>query len=121
MPGAAQMSVFVAMVVGLVLPFAVLSVPWDLRDYDRTCTKTRLRGIRRDASGVTYSPVTNTIWVVARVPMGLYEYDINGEFLRRVDTGNIRFQDPEGEQGDRSARPLIQLRRYKLTTVPPPP
>lgn len=80
----------------LLLAAVVAAVPWDLRDYDRTCVDRRLSGIRADASGVTYSPVTNTIWVVARVPMGLFEYDTDGDYLRRVDSGNLRLKDPEG-------------------------
>lgn len=80
----------------LALPPAVLASPWDLRDYDRVCEETRLSRIRSDASGVTYSPVTNTLWVVARKPMGLFEYDIDGDYLRYVEVGNMRFKDPEG-------------------------
>lgn len=71
--------------------------PWDLRNYDRICKKTRLSGIRSEASGLTYSPVTNTIWVVTLKPMGVFEYDIDGDLLRRVtNLDGFRFKDPEG-------------------------
>ena len=77
-------------------PQGSLADPWDLRDYD-LCSSTRLQGIKSEASGVTYSAVTNSIWVITRRPPVMAEYSMSGKFLRKISHEDAKFRDPEGE------------------------
>jgi len=71
------------------------AAPWDLRSYE-LCRSIRLRGIPAETSGVTFNPITNTVWVVTRRPRVLGEYSLEGEHIRSVDTSHARLRDPEG-------------------------
>ena len=83
--------------------FAVLSVllacsadgkPWDLESYE-LCRHERLADIPNEASGVTYSQVTNSLWVITRRPPAVFEYSLSGKKLRQVSHRGLR--DPEGD------------------------
>ena len=81
--------------------------PWDLDSYE-LCKTIRLRGIDAEASGVTYSYVTNSLWVVTRRPRVLAEYTVGGSLVRTIDTLNAKLRDPEGACLSQAERlPLI--------------
>ena len=62
-----------------------------LTNYNRTILKTNLVGPPDGVSGVTYSPITNTIYCIRNVTGGasaVYEYDLYGNALRTItETG----------------------------------
>jgi uncharacterized protein YjiK len=47
-----------------------------------------------EASGVTYSPVTNSLYVITRNPQAVVEYNLEGRRLREVPYKGL--SDPEG-------------------------
>lgn len=66
---------------------------WQLENYE-LCRHEILSGIPAEASGVTYSQVTNSLWVITRRPPAVFEYDLRGRKLREVSHRGLR--DPEG-------------------------
>ena len=67
--------------------------PWDLSSY-KLCKEVGLRGIDDNASGASYNPVTDSLWVITRTPKSLLEYTPRGELKREVSWSG--FDDPEG-------------------------
>ncbi|GMH44925.1 hypothetical protein BSKO_12882 [Bryopsis sp. KO-2023] len=72
---------------------SISALPWALSEY-RLCKRASLPGIWENASGVTYSHETGTIWVVSRSPLKLVEYDLDGNLMQEFDLPGMR--DPEG-------------------------
>ncbi|MGH8529656.1 MAG: SdiA-regulated domain-containing protein [Nevskiales bacterium] len=52
-----------------------------------------LEGISKDASGVTYNPDRDSLYVVANGETALYEYQRSGEFKRKIEI--VGFNDTE--------------------------
>ena len=73
----------------------VQAKPWNLRDYE-LCSSHRLDGIKAEASGVTYNPITNSIWVITRRPPVIGEYSMSGRKIRTISHEDAKFKDPEG-------------------------
>lgn len=71
--------------------------PWSLHSY-KLCKQLTLGGIWDNASGATYDPRSNTIWVVSRSPLKMLEYDLNGNFKQAKGLPGI--WDPEGDKED---------------------
>eukprot|EP00873_Tetraselmis_striata_P019203 jgi/Tetstr1/439467/TSEL_027900.t1 len=73
--------------------YSVSSEPWNLKSYE-LCRHVRLRGVPAEASGITYSPVTNSLYVITRNPRAVVEYNLEGRRLRSIPYDNL--SDPEG-------------------------
>lgn len=73
----------------------MLGLPWNLFDFQR-CLRVPLAGIQDNASGATYNPTTNTLWVITNVPKKLLEYTVRGELVRELPWSG--FRDPEGKR-----------------------
>lgn len=67
--------------------------PWNLPTYE-LCHHSRLARIPNEASGVTYSHVTNSLYVITRRPSAVGEYSLRGDYLRMYSHSGLR--DPEG-------------------------
>lgn len=76
--------------------YSVSSEPWNLKSYE-LCRHVRLRGVPAEASGITYSPVTNSLYVITRNPRAVVEYNLEGRRLRSIPYDNL--SDPEGTPG----------------------
>eukprot|EP00873_Tetraselmis_striata_P027143 jgi/Tetstr1/447407/TSEL_034842.t1 len=74
-------------------PHAALAQPWNLKSYE-LCRHVRLNGVPAEASGITYSPVTNSLYVITRNPRAIVEYNLEGRRLRSFPYDNL--SDPEG-------------------------
>lgn len=65
----------------------------DLDGYTKQ-TPAVLLDIAHDASGVTYNPITNTLFIIRSKAPAIYETTIHGELIRKIQLH--RFQDTEG-------------------------
>eukprot|EP00873_Tetraselmis_striata_P029222 jgi/Tetstr1/449486/TSEL_036577.t1 len=68
--------------------------PWLLSTY-KLCERSRLSGISNDASGITYSISTGTLFVITRNPRKIMEYSVAGEALNEY-RWDRSLRDPEG-------------------------
>ena len=68
--------------------------PWNLTTYE-LCQHVTLNGIPAESSGITYSPVTNSLWVITRRPQAVMEYTVSGSKLREYPFKDL--SDPEGD------------------------
>jgi hypothetical protein len=68
--------------------------PWNLASYE-LCRHEILADIPNEASDVSYSQVTNSLWVITRRPQAVFEYSLSGEKLRQVSHSGL--SDPEGK------------------------
>lgn len=84
----------------------------DLCTYDLVSTNT-INAIPNDLSGITYNPLTNTLFMVQNGDPTVYETDLSGNVLRDIDLKN--FEDTEGIvhiSGTRFA--VVEERRGKV-------
>lgn len=68
-----------------------------LTDMERTLFVDPLQGPTNGISGITYSPVSNTLFAIRNVSSGdsaTYEYDVSGRLLRTIT--HVGFTDTEG-------------------------
>jgi len=77
----------------LTLVTPVVAEPWDLPSYE-LCHHSSLARIPNEASGISYSPVTNSLYVITRRPRAVGEYSLRGDYLRMYSHSGLR--DPEG-------------------------
>lgn len=87
--------------------------PWLLSTY-KLCERSRLSGISNDASGITYSISTGTLFVITRNPRKIMEYSVAGEALNEY-RWDRSLRDPEGACGTASL--LAQCRRVHRATL----
>eukprot|EP00951_Prasinocladus_malaysianus_P047978 scaffold653295_cov52-Prasinocladus_malaysianus.AAC.1 len=73
----------VVCVVLLLMIVGAYGKPWDLSSYE-LCREAELDGIPNEASGVTWSPVTNSFWVITRRPQAIISYSIEGKKLKEI-------------------------------------
>ncbi|CAD7700874.1 unnamed protein product [Ostreobium quekettii] len=66
---------------------------WNLPAYE-LCKAIALPFIDDDASGATYNPVTQSVWVITGSPKYLMEFSERGQMLRKLSWDG--FKDPEG-------------------------
>ena len=90
-----MLSTLLLAVLSMASLFRVQAKPWKLSDYD-LCSSHRLEGIKAEASGVTYNPITNSIWVITRRPPVIGEYSMSGRLIRTISHEHAKFRDPEG-------------------------
>ncbi|PNH01219.1 hypothetical protein TSOC_012907 [Tetrabaena socialis] len=83
--------------------------PWDLATF-RLCRFLRLKETKDNASGVTYMPESNTLWVVLDDPLRLQEYDMDARLLRRLNIKGLL--DPED---------VVYVSRDRVAVVEEPP
>eukprot|EP00873_Tetraselmis_striata_P027141 jgi/Tetstr1/447405/TSEL_034841.t1 len=72
---------------------AVSGAPWNLTSYE-FCRHVPLSGVPAEASGITYSPVTNSLYVITRNPRAVVEFNLEGKRLRSIPYDDL--SDPEG-------------------------
>ncbi|EFJ43802.1 hypothetical protein VOLCADRAFT_95946 [Volvox carteri f. nagariensis] len=87
----------------------VCAGPWDLSTF-RLCNTLYLQEIDSNASGVTYVPESNTLWIVVNNPPGLYEYTMEGALQRKINLWWLR--DPED---------VVYVSRDRVAVVEEPP
>lgn len=73
---------------------AVSGAPWNLTSYE-FCRHVPLSGVPAEASGITYSPVTNSLYVITRNPRAVVEFNLEGKRLRSIPYDDL--SDPEGK------------------------
>ncbi|GIL75927.1 hypothetical protein Vretifemale_5557, partial [Volvox reticuliferus] len=82
---------------------------WDLSSF-RLCSTLYLKDIPCNASGVTYMPESDTLWIVVNNPPGLYEYTMDGRLLRKLNLWWL--SDPED---------LVYVSQERVAVVEEPP
>ena len=66
----------------------------DLSGYQQTAGPITVSGISADLSGVTYNPLTNTLFMITNKSSKITETTLNGQFIRSITLN--QFGDPEG-------------------------
>ena len=73
---------------------------WDLRDYEH-CKKVDTTGVAGGVSDLTYSPITNSLWMLALgTSVELVEYSMEGYRLRDMGVVDGGLHKPKGERLD---------------------
>ncbi len=65
----------------------------DLGGYQQVAGPIQVENIFADLSGVTYNPLTNTLFMITNKNAKIFETDLSGGFIRRITLNN--FNDPE--------------------------
>ena len=69
---------------------------WDLREYEH-CKKVDTTGLPGKVVDVTYSPITNSLWLLTVGHTELIEYSMEGYRLRTMSVFDAGLYEPEGE------------------------
>lgn len=91
-------------------------LPSILKGYQLQGKPLSIQGLKDNASGLTYSPVTNTLFMVVNNPETLYELSLSGEVLRMIILQG--FEDTEGVahiEGNRFA--VLEERRSEINFI----
>ena len=87
-----------------------------LTEYRLAGTPVSITGLEDNASGITYSPHSNTLFMVVNNPEKIYELSLSGHMLRIIFLSG--FDDTEGIahiEGDRFV--ILEERRSTLSLV----